>query len=87
MTEISPGQAMRIVEAVREAARHGTEEPRQFVREWARDVLEIVGNVPYWPAEPLELGAEDPYARCRFPLCDCNMNQPMPGCCEEYRGS
>lgn len=45
-------EALKVVEAVRAAARHGTEEPHQSVREWARDVLTEAGNIPHWPADP-----------------------------------
>lgn len=50
---MTPDQASAIVEAVREAARSGTEE-RITVRDWARELLELeTVDLPYWPREAL----------------------------------
>ncbi len=78
-------QALKVIEAVREAARHGTDEPHESVRDWARHQLEQAG-LSYYPETPLELETPDEFEACRFPNCQCNMNDPTPYHCEEYRG-
>jgi hypothetical protein len=44
-----------IIEAVREAARHGTEEPNLSVKDWALDLCGRA-TIPVYPAVPMTLG-------------------------------
>lgn len=87
---MTPDQALKIVEAVRELARHGPSEEEFGIkpRDWARARLEEAG-LDYWPDVPVELEIPAPpreFDACRFPNCECNMNVPTPHHCEEYRG-
>jgi len=55
---MTPDQASKVVEAVRDLARHGLEDKSVgAAREWARELLEAE-DLPYWPAEALQLDQE-----------------------------